>query len=118
MEAQGNRCAICEISFDTIPIRNVCLDHDHIHGHVRAAICRNCNGIEGKIHNLARRGARGRGSIDFLSRIIDYWVTHAEPGDEAVYHPTHKTEDEKRLERNKKARLQRARAKALKNVKR
>lgn len=28
-EAQGHKCAICELSFATIPSRNIHIDHDH-----------------------------------------------------------------------------------------
>lgn len=46
--------------------------------------------------------------VDFLNRVIAYWVEHTlEPRSEI--HPTHKTEDEKRLKRNKKARERRKR---------
>lgn len=117
METQGNECGICSISFDKIPTRDVCVDHDHTQGHIRSALCRNCNGIEGKIHNLARRGARGRGATDFLQRIQAYWERFAQTTDKSIYHPSHKSDDEKRLARNKKARLNRAKAKALQNVK-
>lgn len=82
---------------------------------MRAALCRNCNGIEGKVYNLANRGKRGRTVNDFLKRILAYWELHSDPAN-PVYHPSHKTEDEKREERNKKARLKRARQKALQNV--
>lgn len=116
-EAQKYECAICSIDLATIPTKDWCLDHDHSQGHVRGVLCRNCNGIEGKVLNLARRGARGRGPQDFLNRIIAYWVTFGDPGASAVYHPTHKTEDEKRLLRNKKTRMARAKAKAIQNIK-
>lgn len=94
-----------------------CLDHDHRTGHVRAVLCRNCNGIEGKIYNLANRGKRGSTIERFLVSIIKYWRDHEYTGVDHVYHPDHKTDDEKRIERNRKARLARARKAATKNVK-
>jgi len=114
LKKQLNRCGICSIDLSEIPSRNVCLDHDHKKGHVRAALCRNCNGIEGKIFNLANRGKRSGTPRGFLTRVLDYW-SEFESGD--VYHPDHKTEDEKRIARNTKARLARARKAATKNVK-
>jgi len=116
IEAQDGKCAICEIDLRALPVRDVCLDHCHKRGHVRAALCRNCNGIEGKIYNLANRGKRGRTPDDFLERVLRYWGSHSNP-ENPVYHPSHRTEEEKRLERNRKARLRRAKAQATKNIK-
>ena len=44
---------------------------------------------------------------DFLGRIILYWIKH-ETDQTGLYHPLHKTEDEKRIRTNKKARDRRA----------
>jgi hypothetical protein len=64
--------------------------------------------MEGKIFNLSRRGKREKTEIEYLSKIIEYWKFHLEnPRD--IMHPTHKTPDEKRLRRNKKAREKRKR---------
>ena len=116
VQEQGGKCAICEIDLYNLPSRDICLDHDHIHGHVRSALCRNCNGLEGKIYNLANRGKRGKTPKDFLIRVIKYWNTHQDP-DNPVYHPDHKTDEEKRLLRNKRARLKRAQESAKRNIK-
>lgn len=97
-----------------IPQSNWCLDHDHRHGHVRAVLCRNCNGIEGKIYNLANRGKRKNTPEYFLHRLLDYWNKHSTPS--GVLHPSHKTPDEKRIATNAKARVARAKKAALKNV--
>lgn len=84
------------------------LDHDHTTGYIRDVLCLNCNGIEGKIHNLARRGGGSRGSYDFIRALIRYWERHEKPQHGGLFHPTHKTEEEKRLARNAKARKRRA----------
>ena len=116
LERQGFECALCGIDLQGQPPKNSCLDHDHRSGHIRAVLCRNCNGIEGKIFNLANRGKRSRSVSDFLERVLAYWAKHANPVN-PIYHPKHKTGDEKRLDRNKKARMARIKAKALQNVK-
>lgn len=113
---QQYRCALCDNDLSEVPTKDICLDHDHKAGHVRAVLCRNCNGIEGKIYNLANRGKRGRTVREYLARVLAYWDKHAEPAPAAIYHPKHKTADEKRVDRNKKARLARARKKALENI--
>lgn len=115
---QGGRCGLCEIDLSTMPTRDICLDHDHKAGHVRAALCRNCNGIEGKIYNLANRGKRRHSVPRFVELLLEYWSRHDPEGrTDLVYHPNHRTDDEKRVERNRKARLARAKKQAIKNVK-
>lgn len=100
---QGGKCWLCDVDLRTVM---PCLDHDHETGRIRGVLCQNCNGIEGKIHNLVRRARRQMSKVDFLNRVVAYWVEHTlEPRSEI--HPTHKTADEKRLRRNKKARERR-----------
>lgn len=73
---------------------------------VRGVLCRNCNGCEGKVYNLARRAKRDATPEWWLDQLRKYYDSHKEqPTD--IYHPTYKTEDEKRLIRNKKARERR-----------
>lgn len=110
LEAQDSKCALCGIPLDP-DTSDACLDHCHTTGHIRGVLCRNCNGVEGKIFNLARRAKRNRTPLSFLSGLLAYWEKHlSEPS--GVWYPTHKTEDEKRELRNKKARQRRAQKKA------
>jgi len=104
---QDRECWLCDIELSSVM---PCLDHDHETGRIRGVLCQNCNGIEGKIHNLVRRAKRGMFKQDYLKRVIEYWIKHlVEPRSEI--HPTHKTKDEKRIKRNKKARLNRIKKK-------
>lgn len=73
-------------------------------------LCRNCNGIEGKVKSLARRGRRTLPMQDYLTKIVMYWQHH-ETDRVGLLHPLHKTDDEKRLLRNKRARVARAKKK-------
>ena len=98
---QGNLCAICQQ-----PMQEKCLDHDHKTGLIRSVLCRNCNGIEGKIFNLCRRGKRNRSEKEYLIEILTYWTFHAKNPRE-ILHPNYKTLDEKRVARNAKARRKR-----------
>jgi hypothetical protein len=100
---QGGKCWLCEIDLKTVV---PCLDHDHETGRIRGVLCQNCNGIEGKIKNLARRAKREKTNYDFVNKILSYW-NHFSALQRPELHPTHKTEDEKRLRRNKKARERR-----------
>jgi len=98
---QGNLCAICQTKLE-----EKCLDHDHKTGLIRSVLCRNCNGIEGKIFNLCRRGKRSRTEREYIIDILTYWTFHAD-NPRAIMHPNHKTAGEKRERRNKKARERR-----------
>lgn len=107
---QNTRCAICN---NSTPEASATLDHDHKSGFIREVLCRNCNGIEGKIKNLARRGQRQYDPTWFLKRILAYWEKHDDNiPDHGLIHPTHRTPDEKRIRANKKARERRAAQKA------
>lgn len=110
LKDQNNRCALCRIKLDRVEPRDVCLDHCHVTGNIRGVLCRNCNGCEGKVFNLARRAKRQGTPLWWLKQLIEYMEKHQEDPS-GVYHPTHKTEDEKRLLRNKKARERRAKQK-------
>jgi hypothetical protein len=102
---QGNKCKLCDVDLSSVI---ACLDHDHSahSGRVRSVLCANCNGLEGRLFNLARRGKRQRTEMDFVKSIVSYWEYHAK-NPRAEIHPNHKTADEKRLRRNKKARERR-----------
>lgn len=107
---QNSICPLCENKFGVR--KKPALDHDHETGFIRGVLCVNCNGMEGKIHNRVRRAMGKAGDkIKWLKNLVAYWEKHATPQWGGVYHPTHKTEEEKRLERNRKARLRRAAAK-------
>lgn len=105
---QNGLCWICEIQLSEV---KACLDHDHETGRIRGVLCQNCNGIEGKVRNLANRGKRERTRYDFITKILSYW-NHNSSVQRDEFHPMHRTDDEKRLRRNKKARLRRAKNKA------
>lgn len=103
--SQGHRCALCKCELEG---KTACLDHDHRTGFVRQVLCLNCNGIEGKIFNLCRRAKRDRTERWFLAAIGEYWDLHSSHEGRKHIHPTHRTDDEKRALRNRRARLRRA----------
>lgn len=102
-EKQGHACVLCGIDLRQ---NNPCLDHDHQTGRIRGVLCGNCNGIEGKVFNLARRAKRERTPAEFLTSVLSYWEA-AEMYPYDYWHPKHRTADEKRVARNRKARLRR-----------
>lgn len=107
---QGFRCPLCT---GELTVVTGCLDHNHDTGAVRGVLCRNCNGIEGKIRNLVTRARRGTPHEEYLDRVAKYWLLHTVDRTNLMY-PTHKTDDEKRIKRNLKARKTRAAKKVSK----
>ncbi|AMM44719.1 endonuclease [Xanthomonas phage f30-Xaj] len=99
---QGNRCALCQGQFGLKAPLDPCLDHDHRTGAVRGVLHRGCNALLGRVENNAPRyGVRD--VFAFASGIATYLRQHM-TNITGYLHPTHKTEDEKRIARNAKAR--------------
>ncbi|WCD56055.1 recombination DNA endonuclease [Caulobacter phage BL198] len=108
--AQGNRCALCGLAGVA---SDPCLDHDHKDGAVRATLHRSCNALLGHVENNRNRRGLG-GDVQFMAfchGIGPYLQKYKFPVT-GLIHPTFKTEDEKRIARNTKARKARATAKA------
>ena len=122
LEKQKNKCWICGADFSdayynykkrkTAPKHSPVLDHNHDTGKVRGVLCSGCNSIEGLIvkgidryhTNISREDVTQ--VMVFLGQLSGYyWHYDTYPMD--VIHPNHKTNEEKRLSKNKKARLKR-----------
>lgn len=113
LKQQNGKCVLC---MQPIPPGQQCLDHDHATGEVRSVLCKNCNGMEGKIFNRANRAKRKLTVLQWLKRLIRYYELHATPQHNLIYF-LHKTPEEKRLAKNAKARKRRALKKAKENLK-
>ena len=107
LSKQGGRCAICGTKIMGLAKGGATLDHCHDTGVIRGVLCRVCNGGEGKIKNAAMRYGGGKENWrKWLHDMLGYLGMHSVARTEFL-HPTWLTEDEKRLERNKKARVAR-----------
>lgn len=79
-------CPLCERLMSTFPVANRVVDHDHKTGAIRGVMCRNCNGLEGKVFNLCVRAGNFIPNIPWLRNVIQYWLdTTATPT--GVYYP-------------------------------
>lgn len=106
---QNNRCALCQGQLGIKAPLDPVLDHDHRTGAVRGVLHRGCNSLLGKVeNNAARYGVRD--VFAFCSGLATYLRAHL-TNITGYLHPTHRTEDEKRLLRNMRARKSRAKNK-------
>lgn len=112
IKEQGYQCLLCRMDLRKVEARNVCLDHCHKSGYVRGVLCRNCNGILGKVENLATRAKKDITHLSWLENAVSFLQSHSKAPVYPYIHPTHKTENEKRVLRNKKARDRRPNAKS------
>lgn len=119
---QGGNCLLCgeplDFSIKGAKGDSVVCDHDHITGRIRGALHRSCNGGEGKVASACGRwivGSMGSSAAiaNALRNMADY--LEREPTD--FIYPTHKTDEEKRLAANAKARKARATRKAAQEIK-
>ena len=91
----------------TISVTEAVLDHDHATGHVRGVLHRGVNSLLGKIENNHRRYGV---SLPMLRAMAPAIAAYIEKDYSAnVFYPTHRSADEKRELRNKRARDARAR---------
>ncbi len=104
MLAQGRKCALCG---QTMKPADACLDHDHHSGAIRAVLCRNCNRGEGRVRTVATACKRSGTQLEWLKSLVEYLTKHQYPQTQFL-HPTFKTDEEKRLARNKRAQRRRA----------
>ena len=105
VQRQNRRCAVCGDPFT--PRDNAVLDHCHKTGFIRGALHRSCNGAEGKVKTKAHLGHKGIAADDYIIGLGEYLKVHKKPQFQLL-HPSHMSEEQTRLARNKKAREARA----------
>lgn len=119
---QGGNCLLCgkplDFSIKGAKGDSVVCDHDHITGRIRGALHRSCNGGEGKVASACGRWIVGSmGNTAAIASALRRMAEYLEREATDYIYPTHKTEEEKRLAANAKARRQRAVKKAAQEIK-
>jgi len=105
LEQQEGRCALCH---EPVAAGEAVLDHDHTTGQIRGVLHRGCNAMLGHLeNNRARHLLKSLPRFaKFLSNTVEY-LYRKRPDDTPLY-PSHRTTDERRELRNKRARRARA----------
>lgn len=99
LKQQNNICPLCGCVIES---EDAALDHNHRTGRIRAVLHFGCNALLGKIENNAKRSR--------VSNLQTYLVNTAaflNTPEKELLHPTFRTDEEKRLLRNKRARRKR-----------
>jgi hypothetical protein len=100
LATQNGKCDLCRtpIKATQIPV----LDHDHSNGAIRGVLHHSCNAVLGVVENNAGRYGLLGLLYEFCSGLGQYMQKHR-TNITGLIHPTHLTDDEKRLKRNAKA---------------
>lgn len=75
LKKQEYGCPICMRDLRLLKSRDVCLDHNHKTGRIRAVLCRGCNSMEGKVYKaFVRVGLKNQGVDyeEFLNGLAGY----------------------------------------------
>jgi hypothetical protein len=99
LKAQKGRCPLTGRS---VTMATGVIDHDHVTGRIRAILTNGVNRAEGIINGAMTKWAGMKTQterVQFLRNLADYY--EAKPLN--YIYPTHKTDDEKRIAKNKKA---------------
>ena len=108
LKRQGGLCLVCHKPIDLQIKGEAVCDHDHTTGEIRGILHRSCNAALGKVDNAAGRwGAKSMEYPAIVAWLRSMLAYYDREGCGVIY-PFHKTDDEKRLDRNKKAREARA----------
>jgi hypothetical protein len=110
LKEQGHRCPL---TGRHITMQTGVIDHDHTTGHIRAILTNGVNRAEGQINGALTKWAgmqTKKEKIDFLRALANYYEAKPLP----FIYPTHKTDSEKRILKNKRARAAYAKSKGKK----
>lgn len=117
VQEQNWTCPVSLKRFEPDNLKDAVVDHDHITGEIRGVLHRSANAVEGKVFSAVGRwggvGMKYEEALPYLKRLVAYLES---PGKGVIY-PLHKTDEEKRVTRNAKAKQARAAAMAKARIK-
>ena len=103
---QDGVCPLCgtELTFDVGGHKsNVVVEHDHVSGLVKSALCRGCNGASGKAqHAIASWGKVGKSNIADQAKYLHKVADQLMKTPYAIIYSDHKTDEEVDELKNKK----------------
>lgn len=104
---QGGLCVLCEkpLDFKTVGARSgVVVDHSHVNGLIRAALCRGCNGALGKVETaVATWGKQGHNNQEEIAGYLYRCAKYLLKTPYSSIYPDHKTEEERAVAAKQKA---------------
>src|SRR5574337_480570 len=109
---QGGNCPLCGLEIDLRIKGEGVIDHDHDTGEIRGVLHRSCNAAEGRVSNAAARWGAKSSAYEDIIPFLEALVAYLKRPPTRYIYALHKTDDEKRDDRNRKAREARAAAKA------
>lgn len=117
VQEQNWTCPVSLKRFEPDNLKDAVVDHDHTTGEIRGVLHRSANAVEGKVFSAVGRwggvGMKYDEALPYLKRLVAYLEA---PGKGVIY-PLHKTDEEKRVTRNAKAKQARASAMAKARIK-
>lgn len=116
LKEQGGLCPLCNKPIDLTIKGEGVIDHDHDSGRIRGLLHRSCNAAEGKISNAAARWGAKSASYDAIIPYLENLVAYLKKPQSHFVYPMHKTAEEKKMDRNTKAREARAAAAAKRKL--
>lgn len=121
IKEQKGLCPLCGRNLLNLRPKQRAVDHDHAFtgpaaGAIRAVLCLNCNGNEGRILRRVNSSKHNLNRIEWLENLLNYWKKHT-TNQTGLIHHTWKSPEERRLLKNKKAKAYRLKKKEAMNDK-
>jgi hypothetical protein len=101
---QFHLCPLCGLKLNK---EDAVLDHCHKTGLIRGALHSGCNAMLGKLENAHVRMGKMFSDDQFMSMAPSSWYYVTADYSEMPLHPTWRTQEEKRLSRNERAKEKR-----------
>ena len=96
LRLQNHVCPICQTIIEQ---GDAVLDHDHETGHIRAALHRQCNQIEGRVQSWCARSGKGVPFVQIIEGILNHITKDYSLN---PLHPSHMTAQEREIKRLRK----------------